>query len=119
MPPIQSEETIPLARVPDQLPNTASGNRIHPSTVHRWIKRGVRGIQLETIRIGGRRYTSVEAIHRFIEATSKHDQVRVAEANQQTSNNVRRRQRAADQAGHILNAHRRQKQPEAPRGRSE
>ncbi len=40
------------------------------STIWRWIPKGVKGAVLESIRIGGRRFTSVEACQRFIDATS-------------------------------------------------
>ena len=39
-------------------------------TVWRWMLKGTRGVVLESIRIGGRRYTSVEACSRFIEASA-------------------------------------------------
>jgi hypothetical protein len=42
----------------------------HPSTLVRWALRGIRGLKLETVVIGGRRYTSIEAIHRFISTLS-------------------------------------------------
>ncbi len=40
---------------------------IHPSvpTLWRWALRGLQGVQLETVKIGGRRYTTFEAIDRF------------------------------------------------------
>jgi hypothetical protein len=44
--------------------------RVHSSTGWRWVQRGVRGIKLETILIGGRRYTSHEALQRFFERTT-------------------------------------------------
>jgi len=47
-----------------------SGCGVNVSTVWRWAKRGVRGIRLETIMIGGIRYTSVEALQRFFAATT-------------------------------------------------
>jgi hypothetical protein len=40
--------------------------RPHSSTILRWALRGVKGVRLETIVVGGRRFTSVEAIGRFI-----------------------------------------------------
>lgn len=40
----------------------------HISTLHRWRLRGVRGIRLESILIGNTRFTSLEAIARFIAA---------------------------------------------------
>lgn len=39
-------------------------------TLWRWMLKGTRGVVLESIRIGGRRYTSMEACARFIEASS-------------------------------------------------
>ena len=42
----------------------------HCSTLIRWALRGVKGIKLETVVVGGRRFTSVEAIRRFIERLS-------------------------------------------------
>ena len=37
----------------------------HVATVRRWARRGVRGVCLETVRLGGRLYTSAEAMDRF------------------------------------------------------
>ncbi|MCA9265238.1 MAG: DUF1580 domain-containing protein [Planctomycetales bacterium] len=38
----------------------------HVSTTWRWALHGLRGHKLETIMVGGRRKTSVEAISRFL-----------------------------------------------------
>jgi len=46
------------------------GRRIHPSTLHRWRLRGTRGVKLETLLVGGTRYTSVEALNRFFATTT-------------------------------------------------
>ena len=40
------------------------------STLHRWRLRGVRGVRLETCLIGGRRFTSKEALDRFSAAAT-------------------------------------------------
>ena len=40
--------------------------RPHRSTTVRWADRGVGGFRLETVTIGGRRFTSREALARFI-----------------------------------------------------
>ena len=40
-------------------------HRPHISTLPRWRLRGIRGIKLECCLIGGRRYTSHEAVDRF------------------------------------------------------
>ena len=39
--------------------------RPHVSTLWRWFRRGIKGVKLETTVLGGRRYTSVEALQRF------------------------------------------------------
>ena len=50
-------------------------SRPHVSTLWRWHKRGCRGIRLETVVIGGQRYTSEGALQRFVErTTAAHDQ---------------------------------------------
>jgi hypothetical protein len=58
-----TEILIPFGQAPRHYP----GYRPHISTCHRHRLRGVGGIRLETVRIGGRRFTSVEAIRRFVE----------------------------------------------------
>ena len=40
---------------------------VHRSTVYRWADGSVDGCCLETLRVGGRRRTSVEALQRFFE----------------------------------------------------
>mgnify|MGYP001493838456 CR=1 FL=1 len=40
------------------------------STLHRWRQRGIRGVALETLLIGGQRYTSREALQRFFDAST-------------------------------------------------
>lgn len=44
--------------------------RPHVSTVWRWVLNGVRGIKLETFVVGCQRFTTKEAIERFITATT-------------------------------------------------
>lgn len=41
---------------------------VHPATLHRWARNGARGHRLETVCVGGRRFTSQEALWRFIQA---------------------------------------------------
>lgn len=62
---IQKEKVLTMAQAAHSLPG-------HPSicTLWRWRLRGVRGVKLETLAIGGRRYTSAEALERFIERTT-------------------------------------------------
>lgn len=60
---ISSEQLVPLHKAAPFVP----GNP-HQSTFWRWGTRGVRGVVLETVVIGGRRYTSQQALERFFEA---------------------------------------------------
>lgn len=67
------EPPIPLGQVPKMvswLPCRRQGKRLHISTVFRWALRGVRGVRLETIRIGGTLCTSEEALVRFFQHLS-------------------------------------------------
>jgi hypothetical protein len=59
------ESLIPISDVPKHSPI-----RVHLSTCHRWHTRGVREHKLETVLIGGRRYTSLQALARFWAAIS-------------------------------------------------
>jgi len=40
----------------------------HTSTLHRWVKYGLRGVILESCLVGGRRVTSIEAVDKFSKA---------------------------------------------------
>lgn len=55
-----------LISVPTGVSKIVPG-RPHASTIWRWHRRGVKGVRLETVLIGGRRYTSREALARFSE----------------------------------------------------
>lgn len=68
---IEGHETlVPLSEVPKMLPLRPNGKRVHISACYRWAGRGVHGIKLEVIRIGGSTYTSREALARFAAALS-------------------------------------------------
>lgn len=60
---IENERLVPLREVPRILPG-----RVHISSVYRWI--GRRDRRLESVRIGGKRYTSREALSRWVRACS-------------------------------------------------
>lgn len=64
-----TETLVTLSRAADHYP-AVNGRHPHPSTVFRHALQGVDGIQLDTIRVGGRLVTSVEAVGRFIRAVS-------------------------------------------------
>ena len=69
---LRNEETFPFTELPVRLQKlTGSRKRINISTAHRWRQKGVKGIKLETVLIGGERFTSYEAINRFSEASTR------------------------------------------------
>jgi len=79
----------------------ATGRRPHPATCFRWRQRGISGVRLETLKVGGRRETSVEAVHRFVAATTA-----AADDPQHapSSRTNRQRQAAIDRAEQELDA---------------
>jgi hypothetical protein len=62
---LSTENLISLREAPRHLPTRPNGKRVHISAVYRWVSRGVRGVKLEALKIGGSTYTSVEALQRF------------------------------------------------------
>lgn len=64
----ETEELIPFAEARTAFPG---GKRLSLATLHRWRLSGVRGVRLETLLVGGLRYTSTEAIARFIAAQNR------------------------------------------------
>lgn len=64
------------------------GSRPSYSTFWRWWNRGIRGVRLETVLVGGKRYTTAAAMQRFAEALSGREQAGSRNASCKT---VRRR----------------------------
>ncbi|HUG71771.1 MAG TPA: DUF1580 domain-containing protein [Pirellulaceae bacterium] len=62
---LQSETLVPVSQIPSHVPG-----RPHLATCWRWIQRGCRGVKLETILVGGRRFTSTLALQTFVERTT-------------------------------------------------
>lgn len=84
-----NEHLLPLKDIANVLPRR-KGKKISFSTIWRWAERGLRGVKLETIRCGGTLYTSTEALHKFAEALTTGQPMRVRTSKQ--------RQRAVDAA---------------------
>lgn len=59
----------PLLPVPAAI-EAAIGYRPHPTTCTRWTRKGVRGVKLDTVMVGGRPRTTEAAVVEFIEARS-------------------------------------------------
>ncbi len=65
-----SERCLTLVEAAKLIPGRQDQKGLHVSAIYRWVARGVNGVRLETIRIGGRMHTSREALQRFFEASS-------------------------------------------------
>lgn len=57
------------------LPRGDGGGRINATTVWRWMNNGVRGIVLQSILVGNRRFTSKRALQAFVEQLAGTGQV--------------------------------------------
>lgn len=84
---IDREEVFALRHAAKYIPSgRLEGKAAHHSTLYRWASTGIGGVVLETVMIGGIRFTSKAALMRFIERRnggavpvlppSKRDQVR-------------------------------------------
>ena len=62
---IQHEQLVTLTEAARRLPGRST--RPSVSTIFRWVSPGLRGIQFETVKVGGRRCTSIEALERFFQ----------------------------------------------------
>ena len=59
------EDLIPLQAVCRLIPGG-----VHISSIHRWRLRGVRGVRLQTVLLGGRRFVSKAALEDFFAQVS-------------------------------------------------
>ncbi|MCH8823739.1 MAG: DUF1580 domain-containing protein [Planctomycetes bacterium] len=70
-----NEDKLTLSQAAETLPK-----KLHPSAIWRWCRKGIRTagaggtrVRLEHVRLGGRIYTSAEAISRFSQAVADDD----------------------------------------------
>jgi hypothetical protein len=68
--PLLPEAPISLGQACKILPKNANGKSVNPSTLWRWHRYGLGGVKLQVWKVGGRAYTSREALQRFIAARS-------------------------------------------------
>ena len=67
---ILNEELLPLSKAAKRLPRVRGSKPPHPNTLMRWVTSGLQAksgqrIKLESIKVGGTRCTSIEAMERF------------------------------------------------------
>jgi hypothetical protein len=88
---IHEEDLLEIDEAPRRIPQHR-GRPVHISTIYRWSQKGVRGVRLETALIGGRAYTSAEALDRFFDRLNAG---RNGETNPQHRSPARRQREAA------------------------
>jgi hypothetical protein len=88
-----TEHILRLAEATQHLPLRRRGKQTHPATLYRWAKYGVRGIRLETIRVGGTLCTSLEALQRFCDRLTGDEVVTIPSKTPTVGSRVSRRTR--------------------------
>ena len=97
-----TEHLVPIRDVPKCLPPRPTGKRIHVSAVYRWLQRGVHGIRLESIKIGGTTYTSREALQRFADKLTQPASDHTSASTSTTATRQRQINRAGQEVDDIL-----------------
>ena len=69
-----NEGILTLTQAAKRLPKLRQGRPVHVATLWRWAHHGLRGIKLETMKMGGTRVTSLEALQRFFQKLSDPDE---------------------------------------------
>jgi len=62
---LETQDLLSITQAASRIPG-----RPHVATVHRWVHSGLQGVRLDSWKVGGKRFTSIEAIERFIAATT-------------------------------------------------
>ena len=62
---ITEEDLVTFKELARSLPRRRENRPVHYATIHRWRSRGLKGIRLEAVRVGGAWHTSWEAFRRF------------------------------------------------------
>lgn len=96
---LQTETVFTFAEAAKRLPKRRQGRPVHVATIHRWAKAGVRGVRLESLRLGGGLVTSAEALQRFC------DRLTAGGSADPTVRTSRLTERAAIRAENELKAH--------------
>lgn len=95
-----SETILSFSEAAKALPKI-NGRRPHATTLWRWARKGLKGVRLETRRVGARFVTSAEALERFSEALAAID-LPGNHPPPQTNRRGAGRHHAVDQAEHKL-----------------
>ena len=85
--------------VSDKFPDRRGGRPLNLSTVHRWAGRGVKGVRLEVIQVGGTRITTIEAIHRFFQRLAGEEPATVVATSVSQKRRVAAAEKSLEEAG--------------------
>jgi len=66
---LRDDQPLSLPDAADYL-GKLTGRKPHVSTLWRWCLKGCKGVRLDSICIGGKRFVTVAAIEKFIEAST-------------------------------------------------
>jgi len=80
--PLPFGELIPLSKLPAYIPPARNGRKRHPSSVFRYVQKGVGGVRLEARRLPNGLYTSLAAWDRFVARLSGASQYNCSELSQ-------------------------------------
>ena len=69
---LNTEKIVSFTEAAEALPEI-NGKPVHPSAIWRWARIGIKVIRLETLRLGVRFLTSMEALDRFAKALAAVD----------------------------------------------
>jgi hypothetical protein len=100
---LATETKIPLSAAAAETPPGRNGKKTHLSTILRWILHGAKApdgsrVRLDAIRLGGRWFTSREALQRFAEALTP----RLGGADMPGRRGPEKRRRASERAAQQL-----------------
>ena len=96
---LSHEQVLTLRDATRFLPRYRKGRRVHVATLYRWASAGIRGIRLETLKLGGRIVTSEEALQRFADRCSSADPIRKAHSSRKRRREIERAKEELDRAG--------------------
>jgi hypothetical protein len=66
---VELTDLFPLTEAPERLP-LRKGKRIYLAQVYRWAKRGLGGVRLRTVKVGGTQYTCERWLWAFLNRES-------------------------------------------------
>jgi hypothetical protein len=63
-----ADDLMPLSQAAKSLPPLRNGRPVSPATLWRWKSRGLNGVQLQIVRLGGTACTTKTALREFFAA---------------------------------------------------